>query len=821
MTISKIDLTGEWTLAQVGGREKVPAQVPGDTHSALLAAGRIPDPYDRLNELDVQWVGRADWSYTRTFEVPKAFLAASEIILNCDSLDTVAELFINGRPAAASDNMFVRLRVAVGPLLKVGRNTIEVRFTFAEKAAAERAKALPYPVPHSTFPVQSPHRNLLRKAQCHAGWDWGPCLMVAGIVGDIYLQAVGTARIDYVYTTQRHARGRCEVDVCCELASPNGGETTLAVTLGGVKASKRLTLVPGPNTASVTLELRNPRLWWPHGYGEQPLYELTVEAAGQRVTKKLGLRTLELECRPDAHGVPMVFKVNGVNIFCKGADWIPCDALPQRQTEAVLDDLLTSAVRVGMNMLRVWGGGQYERDAFYALCDAKGLLVWHDFMFSCSLYPGDKPFLASVRAEAVHQVKRLRDFACIALWCGNNEDVGALKWYPESQANPARYLVDYDRLNEGVLGATVDALDPARVFWSSSPCGGRDDYTDCWHTDNRGDMHYWGVWHESKPFEEFYKIKPRFCSEFGFQSFPSLDTIRSYASAEEFNVSAPAIDHHQRNPGGNTKVVATMTQYFRLPEGFANFVYLSQLQQALAIKTAAEHWRRLRPYCMGVLYWQLNDNWPVCSWASLEYGGKWKLLHYLAARFYAPVMVTGIKTAAGGLEVWGVNDRLQAVAGRLKVAFVRLDGTVAAVRELPAKLPRESATLLTTMAAADLPFKPDEGFARIEFAGPGTAAANDAFLAPWKSFDLPMAEVALTVKPLAGGRFEVTAAAAKAVALFFALDAAGIRGEFDDNDVTLLPGVPRRFVFTLKGGRPSLKEFKAALSFRHLRMTYA
>jgi len=820
--MKRIDLKGEWKLAKAGSKDKIKAMVPGDTHSALYEAGRIPDPYDRLNELDIQWIGREDWTYSRTFDVGDDLLSAKEVFLNCDVIDTIAKIYVNGELAGSTDNMFARVRLDVKKLLKKGSNLIEVRIESAENAAVAMAKKLPYPVPHGANPVQSPNRNLVRKVQCHSGWDWGPCLMVAGIYGEIYLQAVETGRIEYVYCEQKHSKGLCEVEAFVEIVSPKGGETELEVSLGSEKAAKKVKLSPGFNKVSATLKIKNPELWNPAGYGAQSLYDLKVKACGEEISKKIGLRKLELVSEEDKDGLSLLVRVNGVDVFCKGADWIPCDALPQRQTDAAIADLLDSAVKVGMNCLRVWGGGQYESDFFYAECDRLGLLVWHDFMFACALYPASKEFLASVRREAEHQVKRLRDSACLALWCGNNENVGALNWFKESKSSRDRYLVDYDRLNEGVLGNTVDTLDTSRKFWPSSPCGGRDDYSDCWHTDNRGDMHYWGVWHEGKSFEEFYKIKPRFCSEFGYQSFPSIDTIRTYAkeSAGDFNVTTPVMEHHQRHRKGNSLIIEMMTRYFRMPSGFENFVYLSQVQQAIAIKTASEHWRRLRPYCMGVIYWQINDNWPVCSWASVEYGGKWKLLHYEAKRFFSQVLAAGIKTEEGGFELWTVNDLQKDVDAAVTVSFVDLKGKVVKVEKIAAKLKKASSKMLKAYKPSALPFKSNEGFVRLELSSKDCSMENDVFMAPWKSFDLPEAKVELSVKEAAGGAFEVEASASGAPALYFSVNADGVKGEFDSNMLALIPGKAKKFLFTPKEKGLTLKKFKDSLSYRHLRMTY-
>ena len=805
-----LNLSGNWTLRSADGQHTLPARVPGDNISALLAAKQIPNPYWADNEIRLQWIGRTDWVYERQFRVSPAQYAAQSIFLNCDGLDTLATIFINDRRVTHSENMFTRLRVEVKPYLRVGRNTIRIAIDSAEVAAVAEARRLPYPIPHGKNPVQSLHRNLIRKVQCHSGWDWGPCLMVAGVNGSIYLGATSLGRIEYVATTQQHRHNRVTVEVAVEVVSPAGGKTVLEIQLGTEQIQKPVTLCAGHNIVRAQVALRNPKLWWPNGYGAQPLYPLVVRVAGDEVHKRLGLRTLAVVSVEDKHGLSLGFRVNGVEIFVKGANWIPCDALPQRQTRVVLEDLLTSAQQAHMNMLRVWGGGQYESDDFYDLCDEKGLLLWHDFMFACALYPATPKFLENVRQEARHQVKRLRDHACLALWCGNNEDIAALNWFEESKKNRDRYLVDYDRLNEGVLGQAVDECDPTRTFWPSSPCGGRGDYSDCFHADNRGDMHYWSVWHGGKSLDAYHAVTPRFCSEFGYQSFSSLDTIRQYAPPSQFNVTAPIMEWHQRNVGGNSRITEMFSRYFRLPEGFANFVYLSQVQQALAIKTAVEHWRHLRPICLGTLYWQLNDNWPVCSWASLDYGGKWKLLHYAAKKFYAPVLVSAFQRKEGQLEVWVTNDQRTPVHGTVVAEVRTFAGKVIRRFRLPARVAAGSAKLIKKWNVADLSADLAGAFLQLIFNG----ATNTHFFTEFKRCELGQPRIRIRVRK--GHRVMLQA---DKPAFFVSVNATGIPGEFSDNCLTLLPGHVQTLTFTPK--HPvTLAAFRKSLTLHHLRGTY-
>jgi len=819
--MGRIDLSGTWTLRRTATGETVEAQVPGDTHSALLASGRIPDPYAGRNELDLQWIGREDWAYERTFDLEPGFPDGGLVYLDCGGLDTLAEVRINGKEAGRSGNMFVRRRFEVGGLLRRGANTIRIDFRSAEAAAAALAKGLPYELPYSVYPVQSPHRNLVRKVQCHAGWDWGPCLMVAGIRDFIALESVPHSRIEHVFTEQSHGKGACSIRVHVETFSARAGRGQIAARLGEEERRCTVDLAPGTRVTSFDFEVRRPRLWWPNGYGEQPLYELVVTLDGQEVRKRLGLRTLELLNREDGRGLSMVFRVNGVDVFCKGANWIPCDSLPQRQTPQHMERLLESAADAHMNMLRVWGGGQYESDRFYDICDRLGLLVWQDMMFACGLYPATREFLASVEEEVRYQARRLRDHACLALWCGDNENVGALREHRACRENRDRYLVDYDRLNEGVIGRTLDAEDPTHAFWPSSPCAGRGDYSDNWHDDSRGDMHCWSVWHEGKSFDFYYGVQPRFCSEFGYQSFPSLATVRTYAPEGDWNVTSPVMEHHQRHPRGNANIVEMFTRYFRMPDGFPWFVYLSQVQQALAIKTAVEYWRSLRPHCMGALYWQLDDCWPVCSWSSLEYGGRWKLLHYAAKRFFQPVLVLAYrKTPDGPVEAWAVNDLTEPVQGSLRARIVGFDGGIRRTMKLPVRLPAGSARRIASWSAGDLAPSPTEAFLHLELEAGGHRSENDFFFAPWKACLLEDAAVKAVVSSK-DGTLSVRLSTDRP-ALFVSLEAEGIEGEFDDNLLVLLPGRERtlRFRPWPRGAKVRADRLRGALTVRHLRASY-
>lgn len=820
---STLDLAGSWQLRDADGGNACTLALPGDVHSALLAAKLIPDPFWGLNEEQVQWVGERGWTATRTVQIDAALLAAPSVYLNADVIDTLCTVLVNGQVAGEAANHFRRHRFEVRHLLRAGANEIELRFHSSVAEMRRRGAALPYPVPCTVnaYGPKIPHWNLIRKPGCHAGWDWGIPIQSMGVMGDFSLRAVCSARIEHVTTVQEHAAGAVTVRVTAELVAPAAGRTVLRVELAGRTVEVPVELAAGANSATAAVAIADPQLWWPNGHGGQPLYDLRVQAGDESVRKRIGLRVIEVENQPDAIGRPLTVRVNGRPIFCKGANWIPSDALPGRQARHY-DGLVRSAKLAHMNMIRVWGGGQFEADRFYELCDEHGILLWHDFMFACSLYPADEAFLDEVRAETTYQVKRLRDHASIALWCGDNENVGALHWFKESKANRDRYLVDWIRLDDA-RGAAAKAADPTRTYWPSSPCAGPGDFSDTWHKDGFGDMHYWSVWHEAKSFDAYYSVKPRFCSEFGYQSFNSLESVRTYCPPEDMNITAPVMEWHQRNDGGNRRINEMFSRYFRMPVGFEQTLYLSQVQQAVAIKTAVEYWRSLRPQCMGTIYWQLNDIWPVASWASVEYGGRWKQLHHHARRFFAPVAVSVQQRTDGGQEIveaWVVNDTAADGEVAAELALWGFDGTPGRTETLRARVAAGSAVRLGRWEVAH--FCADDAARRATFLQAtlsGTVGrepvehANTHVFTEFKRCRLADA----TVTASAAGA-DVTLRSDKP-AFFVVASADGVAGEFDDNSITLLPGRPRTLSRRDDHGR-AVTLPAGAVRVMHLRQTY-
>ncbi|MEQ8701487.1 MAG: glycoside hydrolase family 2 protein [Bauldia litoralis] len=783
--MTEILLGGDWALHDATGRPVADCPIPGDIHSALIDAGQIPDPMIGTNENAVQWVGDAVWEIRRTFTVPATSLAGKWAVIDLEFVDTFADVLVNGQAVGQTETSFRRHRIDVTEALRPGDNEIAIRFHPAATEAHARAARLPFPVPWSVSNNRIADMNVIRKAQCHAGWDWGLCLMLLGIYAEPRLCLFDAARIEHFVVRQDHADdGVVIVTAEVELAAWRDAmvPVTFAFDDRTVSADVAVTAASG-GSASLTLEVRDPELWWPAGHGAQPLMTAQASIPGDTATRRIGLRKLELINQPDAVGMSLVVRVNGVDMFMKGANWIPADALPSRITPERTRRLLGEAQAANMNMIRVWGGGFYEFDAFYDACDELGLLVWQDLMFSCSQYPSTPDFLAEVDREVRYQVRRLASHPSIALWCGDNEVIGSLTWYEASRTNRDRYLVNYDRFNRAVEVAVTES-DPDRFFWPSSPCSGALDYGDAWHDDSKGDMHFWAVWHEGRDFEHYFSVKPRFCSEFGFQSFPTMTAIRRFAEPSQWNAMSPVMEHHQRDGSGNGKIVETMTRYFRSPTSFENFVYLSQLQQALAIETAVRYWRSLKPRCMGTLYWQLNDVWPSVSWSSIDHALAWKALHYHARRFYAPTAVA-VRFEDGRLVISGIHDGRDAVELEVRVRRVGLDGSLLEEATVEAAIP---ADLAVEIGRFDAPGT--DGFFVLDARTAGARTFDPlmqlaAFPDKPKRYELPPATVA--VESVGGGfRFSVDASA------FFVMpEAPGFSGAFDDASFLLLPGEDR------------------------------
>jgi beta-mannosidase len=784
-----LDLAGTWQLHNKARNITVDYPVPGDVHSALIAAGQIPHPYKGTDEFAVRWVADEEWVATKRFNVEK--IESGEYLIDIDYLDTVADVSVNGVHVLHAENCFRRYQPDVTKALQVGENVVEVVLRSNTKAANEKQAAQPFYIPYSVNNNPIPNGNMLRKPQCHFGWDWNLAIVPFGICGSVSLKPLPEFAFHEISISQDHLDdGSVQLVIGVQLLCKKSGATVKGhFAFDGRVQEFDVTCEQDLEPVHGLFHIENPKLWWPAGQGDQHLYDLEVRCSDQVQMRKIGLRKLELITDPDESGSRFAIKVNDREVFCKGANWIPADALPSNATPEVTRKLLQAAKDANMNMIRVWGGGYYEKDFFYDICDELGLLVWQDFMFSCSLYPSTPEFLGDVRQEAEHQVKRLQHHACLALWCGDNELLGALTWFEESRKNRDRYLVNYDRLNR-TLEETVKQTDASAIWWPSSPSPGILDFGDTWHDDTKGDMHFWSVWHEGRDFEHYYDVKPRFCSEFGFQSFPSLRLIKEFSESEEdLNISSAVMEHHQRNKGGNARIAETMFRNFRFPMDFGNFVYLSQVQHGLAMKMAVEYWRSLKPHCMGTLYWQLNDTWPVASWSGLDHGGSWKLLHYMAREFYAAVLVTARKHEDHFI-VSAVSDLPSEFALSLEVSAISMDGVKQSLHKTKVTLGSDG-TEITRLPIVTV------GYGRIlllEWTDEkGNNKRSHATPVPYKHLQLPSPE--LTHLITSNDDALATTVMTKALALFVSLEC-DVAGHFSSNAFDLLQGESTTVTFT-------------------------
>ena len=630
----------------------ISAEIPGSVYATLLKEQLIPDPYYRDNELKVLPIMDNDFVYKRIFTAEEALFGCDEILLHFDGIDTLADVYLNGVLLGSPCNMHRIWEFEVSDILQSGENELKVIIYSPTKYIKEENEKVYTGGSHECM-EGFPH---LRKAHCMFGWDWGPRLPDAGIFRGITLLGIQKARFESVYITQKHERKNTNValateaskvtldfDVVLELFS-DCEETDVKIT---VTAPDGMTYEPaqqklGTDNGDYRVVIENPLIWWPKGYGAQPLYSVRAELfdkEGKSLDiweKRIGLRSVTVNTDKDEWGNCFAHEVNGVKIFAMGADYIPEDNLFSRITEERTRGLLCDAAQANHNCIRIWGGGYYPDEYFFDACDELGLLVWIDFMFACASYELDDAFEANIRAEVVDNVRRIRHHACLGLWCGNNEmETQTLDktWKPS-----IKQKYDYIKIFEYIIPQVLKKEDPVTFYWPSSPSSGGN-YDNPWD-ENRGDTHYWDVWHGNKPFTEYRKFRFRYLSEFGFQSFPCLKTIRTFTEEEDLNIFSRVMEMHQRNVAANGKILNYLSATYRYPEKFENLLYASQLLQADAIRYGVEHFRRWRGRCMGAIVWQLNDIWPVASWASIDYYGRWKALHYAEKKMFAPVMIS-------------------------------------------------------------------------------------------------------------------------------------------------------------------------------------
>jgi len=816
-------LSGAWQLCQAGEQQVYPGQVPGGVHTDLIAAGAIPDPFFGDNELRVMWVAEKDWQYSREFSVSGALLKEERVYLVCDGLDTLGKVELNGHELGRFENMFRQYRWEVKGLLKEGNNTLVFTFDSPVQYAKEHEARFALTGVQPWSILGGPY---LRKAPCHFGWDWGPMLPPMGIWKDLCLKGRSIARLEDVHLRQRleENKGVLMADVKLDRWGSAPLQVRMRVTAPGGKTWEQTAPVDG-STGAVQVEVPQPELWWPNGYGEQPLYGVAVSLlSGEHEldtrTYQIGFRTIELRRDPDQWGEGFVFWVNGVPVFAKGADWIPADSFPTRISDQYLEGLIRDSAAAHMNMLRVWGGGFYEEEEFYDLCDRYGILVWQDFVFACNKYPDDEAFFQNVKVEAIENVRRLRHRASLALWCGNNEmEQGWADW---GWNNPSDYWnqrlkMAYDRMFHHLLPGIVAAEDPDRTYWPSSASSGLP-FSEP-NGQQRGDCHYWDVWHGRKPFTAYRSQYPRFMSEFGFQSLPPFETIQAYAEEKDWNMTSYIMEHHQRSFKGNGLMISQMTDTFRMPKDFPMLVYLSMVLQAEGIRYGVEHWRRHKDRVGGILYWQLNDCWPVASWSSIDYFGRWKALHYAARRFFAPVLLSieDIEEKAQ-MDVWVTSDVTTPWKGSAAWKLITLDGQVLDSGEEAVSLdPQESKQVLSKAFELTPEEKRRTVFLCELKQGQERVSLSLATFTPNKHLELVDPQLAVTVSQQ--GSQAVYEGSAKSLARFVEFKLQGADVVFSDNYFDVPAGMPVRVTSPIPAGwdlakvRESLRVTTLASSF--------
>lgn len=807
-------LNGEWKLS--GPKTNCTINLPGDVHSCLIKNTIIPDPYYGCNEKDLLWVGQSQWTFEREFEYKK--IKETKSILEITQADTCFTVYINGYIAGKGQNQFARHRFDITEYIQEGKNKIKFIFDSAEKTGKEKYEQLPYPVPFAEYENCSPYRNMIRKAQCHGGWDWGPNIMPVGIYDDILIETVSDGLFDSVRINYEKNKNLWTAYIFIDYTSYIKGVKTFSAVLSGKdietkKIDKTVNLEYGQNTIAAVITVNNPTPWKTSGELKQEnlteniLYNLIItendSACGEKsIEKKIGFSTLKVVSEKDnSMGKPgrsLYFENNGHKIFSKGENWIPVDVIPSRCTKERYEYLLKSAFDANLNTIRVWGGGMYENDYFYELCDKYGIIIWQDCMFACSLYPTTPDFLAEVEDELEYQIPRLQSHPCIGIWCGNNENYGTINWFPEIKDQRDRYLVDYDRLNHSTVGYEVKKLDPARQFWPSSPCAGPDDFADNWHSDSMGDMHFWSVWHEKKSFDAYLSINPRFVSEFGYESFPSLKTIMEFAEEKDFNFTSKVMEYHQRSGNGNSIILEMFSRYFRFPNGFENMIYLSQVQQALAIKTAVEYWKSLSPHCMGTIIWQINDVWPCPSWSSIEYNGKWKLLHYEIQKFFSDVSLSAFNKD-GLSKIVAANHTFEKIHGEYEVHFIGFDGMEykKSIKKKVSLKPEEN-TVLFEQAYDPKSENNNQYFIYVTMNADSDTGLhydcdNTLFLDVYKHCNIQKSQIELIINEKKDF-FEIQLTS-NLPSFFVALDTLKIDGRFSTNNITLLPGKTKTIIF--------------------------
>lgn len=793
----------DWQFKEQGGPDNwLPAAVPGTVHTDLFNAGKIPDLYYRNNEKELQWIGEKDWEYRTHFTVSKEVLEKDIVEMVFNGLDTYATIFINDYQVLSTENFHRTYKLDCKQWLNEGNNTLRIIFKSAAKVVEELKK--------SSYLAQDDRYVYIRKPAYHFGWDWGPIYLTCGIWRPIILKAWDKVQIENIQFKQLSlTKEKAELMNVIEVRSCAYQRATISLTCVETNQTQEISqrLQYGKNYIQIPLTINNPKWWWTKGLGEQNLYHFRIEAKidGKTVSTLndyTGLRTVRIIQEKDASGESFLVELNGERIFIKGSDYIPQDMFIPRATQEDYEGVIKQATDVNMNMLRIWGGGFFENDLFYELCDQNGLLVWQDFMFACAMYPGDEAFINNVRQETIDNIKRLRNHPCIALWCGNNENlIGWNDWNwqkPYSKETAAQVWFDYEKLFHQMLPEVVNQYDEQRFYWPSSPLFG-------WGYDvsTAGDSHNWGVWHAQDPFEKLADPTqiPRFMSEFGFQSCPDMNSVKRFTLPEDWSITSDVMKTHQKHHIGYPVIDKYMNWYYNPPKDFESYLYISQVMQGWGMEFGIDVHRRSRPHCMGTLYWQINDCYPVCSWASVDYYDSWKAMHYKVRELYKDLVVSFAKDSVNNrIDVFIISDKLKEENGNLRIYTQDFKGNKLFFTEKQLPLKPNQVEKIASYDIADLlkdkPANQVVMTAELRVGDSLVSCRNYYFVLP-KDLDLVKKEVKTKVQKTEDG-YQVTLSTKTLVKDLY-VSFPDYPGNFDDNYFDLLPGSVK--VITFKTGQ--------------------
>ena len=802
-------LNENWKFKSTSDSSWLPALVPGTVHTDLLANKIIDDPFCRLNEQELQWIDKLSWEYKTSFIISEEELTFQNIQLVFNGLDTYSNVYLNDSLLFVSDNMFLRYKVDVERVLVKGENNLRVVFQSPILEGVKKYDATSYSVPVSGNDLAELGQvedgkkvsAFTRKAPYHYGWDWGPRLVTSGIWKPVQLEMWSGISISDLHIEQTSINQVAKMVANVEVISDESSEIEAVVFVDNKRITQQnIAIKTNENKLSIPFEINDPERWWPNGMGDQKLYNVKVQISTAKAMDnketKIGLREVELMRSSDSIGSAFYFKINGVSTFAKGVNYIPQDIFIPRVNKLRYNHLLNSAAAANMNMIRVWGGGIYENDIFYELCDSLGLMVWQDFMFACSMYPNESDFINSINLEAVDNIKRLRNHPSIVLWCGNNEVLSAWKrwgWEKEVVANQSEEIAaklwnTYDTIFHHILANAVENYSPQTPYWSASPSSSPGIKS----SNNEGDMHYWGVWWGGEPFTAYETKIPRFMSEYGFQSFPEFKAVKKFTSSLDHDIYSEVMKSHQRSSIGNKTIEKYLLRNYKKPKDFEAFLYVSQLLQAYGISLGAEAHRRNRARCMGSLYWQLNDCWPGASWSSIDYYGNWKALHYEIKNAFSTVIVSH-QLKNDTLSCFVVSDSINHFNGKLHVSILDFNGKE--LKSFNKSIVVESNSSRKHIKIPIEKFNKSATFVKASLVSKKVIIAkSNYFLKPFKDLSLKKPEIKFQIRRNKSEYILTLESNTLAIGVFLSLDKAHF---FSDNYFDLIPGEKKQVVLKI------------------------